>query len=458
MSLSARITLGASLILAIFLVLTGLALDRAFRESARSARQDRLEGQLYLLIGAAEVDRHGRLAMPPVLPEARLSQPGSGLYAYITDATGKALWQSASTLGTRAPFQAKLAAGAGLFESRRDAAGTEYFLHSMGVVWAEGGKRHAFTFSISEDLSAYNAQIRHYRRSLWGWLGAMAVLLLLAQMAALRWGLRPLRNAAKELKEIETGQKECLAESYPHEISELTDNLNILLRHERERQKRYRDALSDLAHSLKTPLAVMRGALSEQPRGAPPGSQRSPLAETVDEEARKMERIVDYQLQRAATFGQASKLAAPLAIGPLAARIASSLQKVHRERNLEIRLAIDEGTTYRCDEGDLMELLGNLLDNACKWCRHTVRLGATATPEELLITVEDDGPGIAEAQAEEILQRGIRADQAVPGHGIGLAVVRDIVQAYGGQITVGRSGLGGALFTVRLPLQEHWAA
>lgn len=314
------------------------------------------------------------------------------------------------------------------------------------MVWTEGGQRHAFTFSISEDLTEFNAQIRHYRQSLWGWLGAMAVLLLLAQVAALRWGLRPLRSAAEELATIEAGQKERLEGSYPHEIAQLTDNLNIFLSRERERQKRYRDALADLAHSLKTPLAVMRGALAEPPNGA--------LAATVDEEVQKMERIVDYQLQRAATVGQSSKLAAPLAVGPIAARIADSLRKVHRDKQPEMQLAVDDSAVFRGDEGDLMELLGNLLDNACKWCRHTVRLGVASTDGELVLTVEDDGPGIEASLAEAILRRGIRADQAVPGHGIGLAVVRDIVQAYGGEIAIGTSALGGASFSVRLPLQR----
>jgi len=450
MSLSARITLGASLILAVFLVLTGLALDRAFHESARSARQERLLGQLYLLIGAAEVDAHGKLSMPAVLPEARFSLPGSGLYAQVSDAGGGEAWRSFSAFGTHPPFEAKLAAGAKRFEERADATGEKYFLSSLGVVWTAGGSRHAFTFSISENMNEFDAQIRHYRQNLWGWLGAMAVLLLLAQLIALRWGLRPLRNAAEELAAIQAGKQERLERRYPHEISQLTENLNIFLYHERERQKRYRDTLADLAHSLKTPLAVMRGVLSEKPHGT---QTEAMLAATVQEEVQKMERIVDYQLQRAATVGQSSKLAPPVAIGPVAARIVDSLRKVYRDKGVELKLAVDDNIVFRGDEGDLMELLGNLLDNACKWCRRTVRLSAAISNGELALSVEDDGPGIEASLVEEILQRGIRADQTIPGHGIGLAVVRDITQAYGGEIAIGTGTLGGAAFTVRLPHQ-----
>ena len=448
MSLSARITLGASLILAVFLVLTGLALDRAFHESARSARQERLLGQLYLLVGAAEVDAHGKLSMPAVLPEARFSLPGSGLYAHVTDAAGGEVWRSVSAFGTHTPFEARLAAGAKRFEERAGAAGEKYFLSSLGVVWTGGGSRHAFTFSISENMNEFDAQIRHYRKNLWGWLGAMALLLLLAQLMALRWGLRPLRNAAEELAAIEAGRQDRLTGRYPREISQLTDNLNSFLSHERERQKRYRDTLADLAHSLKTPLAVMRGVLSEKP----PGTQmEAMLAATVQEEVQKMERIVDYQLQRAATVGQSSRLVPPVAVGPIAARIADSLRKVYRDKDAELKLAVDDSILFRGDEGDLMELLGNLLDNACNWCRRTVRLSAAISDGELVLSVEDDGPGIEASSIKEILRRGIRADQTVPGHGIGLAVVRDITQAYGGEIEIGTGTLGGAAFTVRLP-------
>lgn len=450
MSLSARITLGASLILAVFLALTGLALDRAFHESARSARQERLLGQLYLLIGAAEVDAHGKLSMPAVLPEARFRLPGSGLYAQVTDAAGGEAWRSFSAFGAHPPFEARLAAGAKRFEERAGVAGEKYFLSSLGVVWTAGGSRHAFTFIISENRNEFDAQIRHYRQSLWGWLGAMALLLLLAQLIALRWGLRPLRNAAEELAAIEAGRQDRLTGRYPREISQLTDNLNSFLCHERERQKRYRDTLADLAHSLKTPLAVMRGALSESLRGT---QTEAVLAAAVQEEVQKMERIVDYQLQRAATVGQSSRLAPAVAIGPVAARIADSLRKVYRDKGVELKLAVDASILFRGDDGDLMELLGNLLDNACKWCRHTVRLSAAISNGELTLSVEDDGPGIEANSIKEILQRGIRADQTVPGHGIGLAVVRDITQAYGGEIAIVTGTLGGAAFTVRLPHQ-----
>jgi two-component system sensor histidine kinase PhoQ len=442
MSLNKRMILSASFVLAIFIVLTAWGLDRAFYDSARSARQERLLGQLYLLIAAAEVDGQGGLSLPATLSEARFSLPGSGLYAFVTDRNGVRVWQSISALGKTAPFVSKLAAGDKRFEQSTDQTGNAYFVQSLGVNWAVGQKHFAFTFSVSEDLAEFNAQIRHYRQNLWGWLAALAVLLLLAQAAVLRWGLRPLRGVARELNAIESGRQEKLQGDYPKEIKRLTDNLNSLIQHERAQQIRYRNALGDLAHSLKTPLAVMRGALS---------SDTTQLPATVEEQVARMDGIVAYQLQRAATAGTTKRMAAPIPILPVVEKIVAALHKVHREKAVSTKIDIPSNATFPGDEGDLMELLGNLLDNAFKWCSKDVQISAAAQRGHLILSIEDDGPGIEPSQATNILQRGVRADEMVPGHGIGLAIVRDIVAAYAGTIEIGRGSLGGAAIGLDFP-------
>ena len=439
MSLNKRMILSASFVLAIFIVLTALGLDRAFYDSARSARQERLLGQLYLLIAAAEVDEHGHLNLPANLSEARFSLPGSGLYAFVSDRDGTRVWNSISALGVTAPFARNLAAGDKRFEQRTAQSGNDYFIQSLGVNWAVAQKHYAFTFSVSEDLTEFKAQIRHYRQSLWGWLAALAVLLLLAQAAVLRWGLRPLRGVARELNAIESGRQEKLQGAYPKEIKRLTDNLNSLIQHERAQQIRYRNALGDLAHSLKTPLAVMRGALS---------GDTTSLRATIEEQVEHMDGIVAYQLQRAATAGTSKLAATPIAILPIAEKVIAALQKVHHEKNVSTKILIPSSVTFPGDEGDLMELLGNLLDNAFKWCSKSVQISAGVKPGQLILSVEDDGPGIAPSQAKNILQRGVRADEMVPGHGIGLAIVRDITEAYAGTVDAGRGSLGGAAITL----------
>jgi two-component system sensor histidine kinase PhoQ len=440
-SLNARVTLGAALVLAVFLVLSAIALERAFRDSARNARQERLLAQIYLLMAAAEVNARGDLTLASGPSEPRLEQPGSGLYAAISDGAGNVVWRSRSMLSVEAPHGAPLPTGAQRFEEVDRGPG--FLVESFGVSWATAGGSFPFTFSVAEDRRPYREQLAVYRRSLWTWLGVMALLLLAAQWAILRWGLSPLRRVADELTRLERGEQERIAGSYPAEVQRLTDNLNTLLTHERSLQKRYRDALADLAHSLKTPLALVRGALRDAGR-------TDAAARTLDEQVNRMDRIVAYQLQRASTSGR-SGLAAPQPLRPAVERMLAALAKVYGDKRIATEVAVDAALRFRGDEGDLTELLGNLLDNAFKWGRAKVRVSAQATGARLTLTVEDDGQGIAPDQAQRVLERGVRADQSVPGQGIGLAVVRDIVDAYDGELRIERSGLGGARITLVLP-------
>jgi two-component system sensor histidine kinase PhoQ len=442
-SLSARLTVSAAVVLAVFIALTAFALERAFRDSARSARQERLLAQVYLLMAAAEVDDRGRLTLEREPGEPRLELPGSELYATIVDAAGNAVWRSRSTLSADAPAVAPLPAGMQQFERTDRPGGAAFFQQRFGVRWATPGGAYPFTFAVAENLSAYREQLDSYRRALWGWLGAMALLLLLAQWLLLRWGLRPLRHVANELTQLEAGMRERIEGAYPSEIQRLTDSLNDVLRQERAQQKRYRDALADLAHSLKTPLAVMRASMQEaQPQPA--------LARALDEQVERMDRIVAYQLQRASASGR-SRLAAAHPLRQAVQRIAAALAKVRSGKPLRVEDTIGDAMLFRGDEGDLTEILGNLLDNAFKWARSEIRVGASVDRGTLVLSVEDDGPGVPAEAARAILERGTRADESVPGHGIGLAVVRDIVSAYDGRIEIGRSALGGAAVTLRIP-------
>jgi two-component system sensor histidine kinase PhoQ len=441
-SLTARVAVGAGLVAAVFIALSAFALERAFRDSARSSRQERLLAQVYLLMAAAEVDAQGQLTLGSGPLDPKLEMPGSGLYAVISDGQDRAVWRSRSALNVALPQILLLPAGSQRFE---EVAGTDsgFFVQSFGVSWATAGGGYPFTFSVAEDLQSYHEQLAIYRHSLWGWLGAMALLLLVAQSLILRWGLSPLRHVADELTGLEQGRQEQISGNYPTEVRRLTDNLNTVLTHERARQKRYRDALADLAHSLKTPLALLRGALSISRPDAD-------LARTLEEQVERMDHIVGYHLQRAAASGR-SGLAVPQSLRIAVERTLKALAKVYADKRIETEMEIDPAMRFPGDEGDLLELLGNVLDNACKWCRGRVRVNASLSDGQLALTVQDDGPGISDADAQRVLERGNRADQSMPGHGIGLAVTRDIVEAYGGRIVIARSALGGASITLLLP-------
>jgi two-component system sensor histidine kinase PhoQ len=437
-SLRARVTWAAALVLLVFVALTSLALEQAFQASARSSREERLLGQLYLLMAAAESDGEG-LSLPRDLAEARFSLPGSGLYAQVSDASGAPVWRSASAMGEDVPFDVRLDPGVRRFREAKDAAGQTYFVEGYGVTWSIGPMPRAYTFSVAEDLTEYREELNRFRTHLFGRLGAMALLLLTALLLALRWGLSPLRRVAEEVAAVEAGRQERLLGDYPAELRALTDNLNALLAHGAAREARLGNALADLAHSLKTPLAVMRGALGD---GEP---QAGPLAEQI----RRMDEIVAYQLERARGRPAAS-LSPPVPLVPAVQRLLAALTKLHAGRAVGVHLDLSPGVSFRGAEGDLLEVIGNLLDNAFKWCRTRVRVGARREAGLLVLWVEDDGPGIPAAQAQGLGERGARVDLSAPGHGIGLAVAREICQAYGGDLTISSSPLGGTLVRARL--------
>src|SRR5438874_2595549 len=263
--------------------------------------------------------------------------------------------------------------------------------------------------------------------------------------ALLHWVLAPVRRMEREIHEVEEGRCETLGAGYPRELSGVATNLNALLLGERKRVTRYRDTLGNLAHSLKTPLAVMRASLSG---GAPAG----PVGAEID----RMSGIIEHQLKRAAASGGALLGQAPVEVAQVASELRGTLLKVYAGKDLSLELAIAPAALFVGDRGDLTELLGNLLDNACKWCRGRVRLTArsdeSAGPRERLsLIVEDDGPGISAEDRARVLERGVRADQNVPGHGLGLAMVHDTVDLYGGQLAIDASPLGGARISLRLP-------
>jgi len=291
-SLRARLMLGAALMLIVFLAGAGAAVQRAHEDSVRAARFARLQGTVYLLLAGAEVDAAGALVMPGAFPEPRLSLPGSGLYASVVNIARAQTWRSASTLGIEPPFLREVPTGQWRSEVV-SAAGRAYLRVGYGVSWAGSAGAVPLVLSVLEDKAEFDREIAVFERTSWAWLGGAAILLLLSQTLLLRWGLAPLRRATDEIRAIEHGEQTTVEGRYPAEVAALTDNLNTLIAQERLRQTRYREALSFLAHSLKTPLAVLRTALSEPAQ----------LPAAVDAQVRRMDDIVHHQLGRAAATG-----------------------------------------------------------------------------------------------------------------------------------------------------------
>lgn len=438
-SLRSRLLIAASLTLVVFLALCGFSLGRAFETTAQQTQLERMQSLIYALLGNAEPNEYGDLTLSSAqLPDVRLERPQSGLEAALFSESSALLWGSQS-LRDNVPTPPPQPVGEWRFEQLNDR-----FVLLFGMRYAdEGTGVRRYTLMLMEDSRAYQTLLDAYRRTLWLWLGTASAALLLLQGMVLRWSLRPLRKLVSELQDVERGGRVQIEGRYPDELQPLTQGLNTMIAAERNRQTRYRNALGDLAHSLKTPLAVLRG-VAERPQAAD-----SPRL--LDEQLQRMQHIVQHQLQRAASRGGARALSEAVPIKPLVEKISHALGKVYAERGTRFDLSISASLRARADQGDLYELLGNLLDNAAKYGHSRVRFSASRPREnQLLMIVEDDGDGFPD-DAEALLERGVRADTREDGQGLGLGAVRDVVEAYGGRLTLERSStLGGARVCVTM--------
>lgn len=440
LSLRARLLWGAFLVLFVFLAGAGWAVQQAYVDSVRAQRYARLQTTIYLLMAGVELNANDSLIMPAALAEPRLSLPESGLYASIANVGKGEEWQSSSTLGLSLPFQRSQAVGQWRFDTvsegqvksdNQTVAARSFLSASYAVKWSVNDQVAPLVFSVLEDQAGFEREVQAFKRTLWSWLGGTGLLLLFTQLILLRWGLVPLARIAREVQRIERGEQATLDGRYPIELAGLTRNLNVLIEQERARKTRYKDALDDLAHSLKTPLAVLRVSLDES----------SELSSMVGQQVDRMDDIIVHQLGRAGAGGAAC-FAPPLALAPLVNRIRDALVKVYAEKNLTFAVDCPSGLTWRIDEGDAFEILGNVLDNAAKWARHTVTVRIWIDVHRLSIRVTDDGPGFADSQV--LPARRVRLDERVPGHGIGLAVVKDLLKSHQGELRISQADSGGA--------------
>ena len=456
-SLQVRQLLAASLGLVAFLALAGYALDRAFVDVASQGQRERLRVFAEFYAGTIEFARDNTLIPPEYPPDERFQRPGGDLYAAVV--LEESDWFSGSAQGPQLPELTLLDGGQERIDGplpMTDSAGLpgEVIRYGRGFVLVRemGGEETEtpFTVYIMEDAGTLPSQVQVFRQALWRYLGVAGVVLLLLQTVVLRWSLWPMRRVIDELTRVQRGQLNRMGELHPRELQPLTESINALIESERENLEHQRNTMSDLAHSLKTPLAVLRTRLDSDASDAE-------LREDVETQLRRMNDLVGYQLGRAAASGHAL-FAAPVEIEPHAEQIVRGLEKIYAAKGVICEFDIDPQARFHGEPGDLQELLGNLLENAFKWAGSrvllTARPGASAADRRpgLVLAVDDNGAGIPPDRVATVLQRGVRGDERVHGHGIGLAIVQDIITSYRGELNVGASEeLGGARFEVVLP-------
>lgn len=439
-SLKVRVLLSTLVMTIVMLPVIGITLTQAFERQLSIALNNELTAYSYSILTVAEVDNN-QLLMPEFLLENQFNISQSGLYALINSLPRKnfpaeKLWQSQSLLTL--PLQALSAEfipspkiGENTFSSIMF-EGRKHLLYSFSVSFSDNAQPFPITLHLIKDQKEFLIALSDFKQQLWSWLIALMLVFIVIQVAWLLWTLKPLKVLAHELEYIEQGKKNALDANYPLELQQVTSQLNTLLLTEQNQRKRYRNALADLAHSLKNPLAVMQSEAS--------------LSKDAKEQISLINNIIEHQLKRAQSAGESSWHLG-VAVKPLFDKLIASLMKIYQDKELHFTVNVDNNALFKGDEADLMEMLGNIADNACKAAKCAVAVTVQVNNKQLTIIVEDDGVGIEPSKQHAILARGTRADTYHAGHGIGLAIVRDLVSSYQGHLSIATStSLGGAAF------------
>ncbi len=433
-SISARLLLASAIVLASFFLLSALSLKHSVRSQAEQAQRDRMEGLVYGVLGAANLDKMGNLQINPFsLPDLRLLQPQSGLSVTIFDNHNQQIWRSESVTNISHNAQA-IMVGQWRFHQLEQNNKVKEFSLRFGFSWIDNNNMEKeFNILLTADATEHYKQLAVFDRNLWISLLSSALLLLLLQLYVLMWGLKPLAKITQGLKQIQNGNKRTLSTQLPIELRPVANSLNALLISEHNRRTRYKNVMADLAHSLKTPLSVINN-LSED-KGIE-FDQRN----TLREQSRRMGDIVTYHTRRASINGD-QIIGSAVTIEPIIKRLSATMEKVYAHRKIIIKSRLSSTFKLRVEEADLMEIFGNLLENACKYGANKIEINSPVDRkyEHLIVTIDDNGPGFPEKTNEELLERGKRADTRVDGQGLGLAVSSELLVSYGGKLELGRS-------------------
>ncbi len=413
----------------------------AYTIASKARIQESLVAQIYSLMAVAE-DQDAQLTLREIQRNDRLNNLNSGLVAYVLDVDGDLIWRSRSsdTFAVLPDINHDYSLSY-ITDSKVD--GHDMFWIGDTIIWEhENGIEGKYLFLIGEKQALLNASVREFKREIFVWLSITALVLIVVLAAALNISLKPLQAAQLQIELVSRGDAEKVHGNFPKELRPLTDSINQLLAGEAQQKARYRDTLGNLAHSLKTPLAIIKSELPEQL------DERS---RSLKKQVERIDDIVKYQLNRSVvTAGQTMRRKSE--VNPSIKKIVDALRKVHASKSLKIDLKVEEKSFFPGDQGDFMELACNLADNACKWAKSQVIITISKQANHLIIKVEDDGVGVPEEKRALILNRGKRLDQQAEGQGLGLSIVMDIVKIYHGDLFIERSTMGGALFELKIPV------
>jgi signal transduction histidine kinase len=441
-SLRVRLLLAATCSVVAALVLAGLGLTLLFKQHVEHSVERELVNHLNQLTAAFEVTQAGEPQVAGPLSDPRFVKPYGGLYWQIGDASGRAvrsrsLWDFSLDLPPD-----PLSSGALHRHLLPGPAGSHLLVIERGL--RTDGR--AFRLAVGIDRREIEDNVRDF-----GWdtavsLAILALVLLAAAAAQVSVGLKPLEGLRAELAKMHAGSSRRLEASFPSEVQPLVDDLNMLLAEQMAAIERARTQAGNLAHGLKTPLTVLAAEarrLAEQGEAA--------TAEVLGQQIEAIRRQIDWQLARARAAGSSRVPGVVTPVGPVLERLIRVLRRVAPDPEIELVADIALEHLFAGEAQDLEEMVGNLLDNACKWARRRVTVTSERSERRVAILVDDDGPGLPAGRRTEVFERGRRLDQSVPGSGLGLAIVRDLAEIYGGRVRLENSPAGGLRVRLELP-------
>ena len=434
LSISARL-IGIAVVTTLALLpLFGFALSRAFQASVEATFDRQLQGYLVFLAGRLESTPTGGVRFSRQPGDDRFEQLHSGWYWQLSldgevQRASRSLWDE-----TLAPPPAPDRTAVELRGPRGKP------LRGMAMAVELGGLAHPVQALVTGPREQIDAEVAPFNRFLFGSLALLGVILVIALVVQIRWGLAPLRAMTESLHRVRSGAAPRLDVRLPSDLSTVARAMNEVLEHQERMLERGRSVAGNLAHALKTPLAAIRMKID-------PGDSRH----DIRGELAQIQRIVDHHLTMAAAAGRATGHARRADLAESIEPVIAAVRMLHADRNLIIDTRLPPTIRVAVDAQDLQELVGNLLDNAAKWARSQVRITASQSGADVVLRIEDDGPGIAESEREQVLGRGLRLDEQQPGSGLGLAIVKDLATLYGLEIRLDRSERGGLLAEVRFP-------
>lgn len=429
--------------LIVALLATAFLLTELYSRALDNSLSETLKFHIETLVDRTLITRDPR-AESIRLGDPRFERPASGWYWVIRDENGQILNSSGSMVGMLLPG----ITGDFNNSNQRTAVATDEFDTRLRMVeLASTVNGTPLRFTATGNLNEILSLVDEFRGQTLIVLSAVGIMLAIMSGIVARLALRPIGRLGKAIERVREGEAEQVTGDYPREIAPLAEEVNELLRSNTQIIERARNQVGNLAHGLKTPLAVLRNEASAH--------KGSPLARVVSSETEKMTQLVTTYLDRARIAARSAVVGKKADATHIMLRLARVMEKLHP--NLTIAFVRPDASLpwFRGDEGDLEEMAGNLLDNACKWSNGQIGISMlaerTQSGSNLLIKIEDDGPGLTEEEAQKVLRRGVRLDEKTPGSGLGLDIVKELVDVYGGSLQLKRSVLGGVLAELRLP-------